>query len=91
MNSTSLADLEPPTGAVRAEIEFLQPTMDRAYSYAYEAGDHEPPPTAAFAAHRVVIRDARTEPSRLSLGEHGTTLIEHRSDVRNFYDDEQHQ
>jgi hypothetical protein len=78
-----------PTGAVRAQIEFLKPTAHRVYSYGYEQGDHEPPATATFAAHRVVIRNARTEPGQLSLDEHGATLLEHRSSVRDFYDSAQ--
>jgi hypothetical protein len=89
MNSARVADLEVPMRAVRADIGFLQTTTDRAYSYNYEPGDHEPPATATFATHRVVIRNARTEPRQLTLDEHGATLIEHRSGVRNFYDDEQ--
>jgi hypothetical protein len=89
MNSPSAVDLEIPAGAVFADIGFLQPTRERAYSYNYEPDGREPPATATFAAHRVVIRNARSEPKRLSLGEHGATLIEHRSDLRDFYDDEQ--
>lgn len=61
MNNTSVIDFEVPTGAVRAATEFLKPTTNRAYSYGYEPGDDEPPPTATFAAHRVVIRNARTD------------------------------
>ena len=82
---------EVPPGAVRAEIEFLKPPTgyNRAYSYAHEPGPHEPPPTATFAAHRVVIRNSRTQPAPLSLDEHGATLIEHRSSVQDFYDDEE--
>ncbi len=87
MNSPSLLDVEIPAAAVRAEIEFLLPSTDRAYSYGYEPSGNEPPATAAFAAHRVEIRNARNEPKRLSLDEHGAALIDHRSAVRNFYDD----
>jgi hypothetical protein len=84
-------DCDAPTGAVRAEIEFLKPPPihNRAYSYGYEPGPHEPPPTATFASHRVLVRDARAEPGPLSLDEHGATLIEHRSSVQDFYDDEE--
>jgi hypothetical protein len=91
MNNGRVIDFEVSTGAVRAKIEFLKPptTNNRAYIYAYEPGDHEPPPTATFAAHRIVIRNVRTEPTPLSLDEHGATLIEHRSSVRDFYDDEE--
>jgi hypothetical protein len=89
MSATSAVDLAMPTGAVRAEIEFLQAAKDRPYSYGYEPGDHEPPPTATFAAHLVAIRNARTNPRPLSLGEHGATLVEHHSRVQDFYDNEQ--
>jgi hypothetical protein len=89
--NSSVIDFEVPTGAIRAEIEFLKPPAidNRAYSYGYEPGEHEPPPTATFAAHRVVIRNARTEPGQLSLDEHGATLIEHRSRLKDFYDNEE--
>jgi hypothetical protein len=91
MNDSSAIDIEASTGAVRAEIEFLQPPSihDRAYCYAYDPGPHEPPPTAGFAPHSVVVRNARTEPGPLSLDEHGATLIEHRSTVQDFYDSEE--
>ena len=89
MNSTSVLDFEVPQERVHAEIEFLQPTTDRAYTYGYTPSDHETPSTAAFTTHRVVIRNARTAPRQLSLREHGATLIEHRSSVRDFYDDDQ--
>lgn len=91
MNKSGVIDFELPAGAVRAQIEFLKPTNsnDRAYSYAYEPGDHKPPPTATFASYHVVIRNARIGPGKLSLDEHGATLIEHRSSVRDFYDVEE--
>jgi hypothetical protein len=88
MNTPKVVHLEVPAGAVHADIGFLQPTADRAYSYGYEPDGREPPATATFAAHRVLIRNARTESKRLSLEEHGATLIDHQSDVRDFYDDE---
>jgi hypothetical protein len=89
--NSSITDFEVPTGAVRAKIEFLMPppSHSRAYSYGYEPGALEAPPTATFAPHRVVVRNARTEAGPLSLAEHGATLIEHRSSVQNFYDDEE--
>jgi hypothetical protein len=89
MNSISLADFDMPLGAVRGDIGFLRPTKNRPYSYNYEPDGLEPPATATFAAHRVVIRNARNEARPLSLDEHGAALIEHRSSVRNFDDDEQ--
>lgn len=89
MNNTRVIDFEGPLERVHAEIEFLQPTTDRPYAYGNTPGDHEAPSTTDFAAHRVAIRNARTAPEQLSLGEHGATLIQHQSSVRDFYDDDQ--
>jgi hypothetical protein len=89
--NSSVIDFEMPTGAVCAEIEFLKPPpiRSRAYSYGYEPGAHEPPPTATFGVHRVAVRNVRSEPRPLSLDEHGATLIEQRSAMQDFYDDEE--
>jgi hypothetical protein len=89
MNTRDLFGFEVPTGAVCGEIEFLVPTKERAYSYGYEPGEHEPPATAIFAVHEVAIRNARLESKQLSLDEHGATLIAHRSNVQDYYDDAQ--
>lgn len=72
INKDGVIDFEVSTGSVHAQIEFLKPTTinNRAYSYAYEPGDQEPPPTATFASHRVVIRNARTEPGAADLQRH---------------------
>ena len=91
MNNPRRIEYEIPAGAVSAEIEFLEPSTsnNRAYIYSYEPSEHEAPPTATFAARRVVIRNARVDPGHLSLEEHGATLIEQRSRVRDFYDNEE--
>jgi len=88
MNQPSATNHGAPASAVHAYIEFLAPATahERPYSYGYEPGADEAPPTAAFEAHRVEIRDIRSESRRLSLDEHGVTLMEHRSRVRDFYD-----
>src|ERR1700682_1998067 len=80
---------EPRAGAVHADIEFLRPTAKRPFSYGYEAAGHEPPPTAEFETHSVLIQNARTAARQLSLAEHGVTLVSHRSRVLDFYDDAQ--
>jgi hypothetical protein len=86
---SSVVRFEAPAAAVRAAIDFLRPMAGRPYSYGYEPAAHEPPPTAAFETHRVLILNARTAPRRLPLDEHGATLVRHRSAVRDFYDDAQ--
>jgi hypothetical protein len=85
----NVVDAEEPADAVHAQIEFLRPTEDRAYSYAYEPAADEPRPTAVFEPHPVVIHNVRTGSTRPSLDRHGAALIEHRSGVRDFYDDAQ--
>jgi hypothetical protein len=82
-------DAEERADDVHAQIEFLRPTEDRAFSYGYEPAVHEPRPTAVFEPHPVVIHNARKGPLRLSLNQHGATFVEHRSSVRDFYDDTQ--
>jgi hypothetical protein len=86
---TNVVDAEEPADAVHAQIEFLRPTEDRAYSYGYEPAAHEPRPTAVFEPHPVAIHNARTMPMRPSLDPHGASLIQHRSSVRDFYDEAQ--
>jgi hypothetical protein len=68
---SSVVQFAAPAAAVRAEIDFLRPMAGRPYSYGYEPAGHDPPPTAVFETHRVVILNARSAPRRLSLDEHG--------------------
>jgi hypothetical protein len=82
-----LVDAEAPVRAVHTQIEFLRPTEARAYSYNYEPAPHEPPPTAQFEPHDVLIRNLRRAPVQLSLDRHGAALVEHRSALRDFYDE----
>ena len=84
MNNLVYADQRDDV--VHAQIEFLKPTEGRAFSYGYEPGVHEPRPTALFVPHPVDIHNARKGPL-LSLNQHGATLVNHRSSVRDFYDD----
>ena len=83
----NLVDADERGDVVRAQIEFLRPTEGRAFCYGYEPAVHEPRPTALFVPHPVDIYDARKEQPLLSLNQHGATLVNHRSSVRDFYDD----
>ena len=70
-----------------APIGFLRPTQGRPFCYGYEPAAHEPSPTASFDAHSVEIHNARRLPLRLTLDEHGASLVKHQSIVSDFYDD----
>ena len=74
---------------VHAHIEFLKPTEGRAFSYGYEPAAHEPRSTAVFVPHPVAIHNARRQQPRLSLEQHGATLVNHHTSVRDFYDEDQ--
>lgn len=43
MNDAHMVDIKESTGIVDAEIEFLQATEDRSYSYGHEPSDDHPP------------------------------------------------
>jgi hypothetical protein len=83
----TLVDADERDGVVHAQIEFLRPTEGRAFTYGYEPAVHEPRPTALFVRRPVDIHNARKEQPPLSLDLHGATLVNHRSSVRDFYDD----
>jgi len=85
---TNLVAADKPEEVVHAQIEFLRPTAGRAFSYGYEPMSHEPRSTAVFVPHTVDIHNARRQQPLLSLDHHGATLVNHRSSVRDFYDDD---
>jgi hypothetical protein len=77
---------ETDPAAVRAEIEFLIPEVERPFTYARTAPPGAEAETARFAAHAVRIQDVRGgEPLRFD--EHGATLGRWPTRVRRFYDD----
>ncbi len=73
---------------VRAELNYLAPTRERPRTYAYEPPAGAPRSTIANEPHRVQIADARPILSEISLDEEGFGLMQHKSTVRDFYDDE---
>lgn len=73
--------------AVEAELNYLAPTGKRPRTYAAEPPAHEPQTSAVNVAFKVPIRDGRPIADQLRLDEHGFELVEHRSAVKNFYDD----
>jgi hypothetical protein len=71
---------------VQAEIDFLVPEVEGAFTYAREVPADGEAETARFATHTVQIQDVRdAEP--LSLDEHGAVLGWWPTRVRRFYDE----
>jgi hypothetical protein len=76
-------------GGVEADLVYLAPMAERPHSYTYD-----PPPgvsrtNTANAPHRVTVHDARPLVADLSLDREAFELVEQRSAVRDFYDEDE--
>ncbi|HLK71671.1 MAG TPA: CmcJ/NvfI family oxidoreductase [Steroidobacteraceae bacterium] len=72
--------------AVLAEIEFLDPHVERPFAWAHETPPRGAAPTARFVSHAVRIEDVRgREPLRLD--EQGAMLLHSPTRVRRFSDE----
>ena len=74
---------------VEAELNYLGPTADRPRYYAYEPDANDPPSVMPLEPHRMHIHDLRPIGHELSLDVQGFALAEHRSAVRDFWDDDE--
>jgi hypothetical protein len=74
---------------VEAELNYLAPMAERPRYYAYAAGPERPPSNMVHEPHRVRIRDMRPIGSEISLDRQGFALVEQKSAVRDFWDDEE--
>ena len=72
--------------AVRAGIEFLDPSVERPFVYAHETPAGAAVATARFVSHIVGIADVRSR-KPLRLDEHGATLLRSPTRVRRFGDE----
>jgi hypothetical protein len=87
MNVRADAIVELP--AVEAELNYLAPMAERPRNYTYD-----PPPGVARSnvvaePHTLPIRDARKIASTVSLDKEGFSLLRQRSEVTDFYDDDE--
>jgi len=74
---------------VEAELNYLGAMTQRPRYYAYEPQPGEPQSNMAHEAHRMRIRDLRPIAADLSLDIQGFALLEQRSAVRDFWDDDE--
>jgi hypothetical protein len=74
---------------VHAVLNYLAPTAERPRSYAFDPPPNVPQTTAVNVPVKVPVRDARPIASEIRLDWHGFALVEHRSAVRDFYDDDE--
>jgi hypothetical protein len=74
---------------VEAELNYLGPMSERPRYYAFEPEPGEPGSNMAHEAHRMHIHDMRPIAASLDLDTQGFALVEQRSAVRDFWDDDE--
>ena len=74
---------------VEADMNYLVPMADRPRNYTFEPPAGVPRSNTNHEAHRVAIHDARPVAGSVSLDANGFALVDHRSAVRDFFDDEE--
>src|SRR5262245_27639837 len=74
---------------VKAELNYLAPTQERPRTYTFAPPAGAPRTTVINDPREVPIIDARRVLVDLSLDEEGFDLVQHTSNVSNFYDDEE--
>ena len=74
---------------VEAELNYIVPMAERPRYYAYEPGPGDPAPNMVHEAHTMRIHDMRPITSEIGLDRHGFALVEQRSAVRDFWDDDE--
>ena len=74
---------------VEADMNYLALMLDRPRNYTFEPPAGVPRSNANHEAHRVAIHDARPVAGAVSLDSNGFALVNHRSAVRDFFDEEE--
>ena len=74
---------------VEAELNYLGPTTVRPRYYAYEPDANDPPSVMPYEPHRMQIHDLRPIQGELGLDVQGFALVEQRSAVKDFWDDDE--
>jgi len=92
--SLTAATLErfPRVGRLRsidAELNYLAPMRERPRTYTYDPPPGVPRTTFTDESHRVPIHDMRPLGDEVSLDRHGFALVDHRSAVRDFSDEDE--
>src|SRR5467141_4058378 len=73
---------------VEGELNYLVPMAERPRYFAYDAGP-DAPPNMVHEAHTMRIHDMRPITSEIGLDQQGFALVEQRSAVRDFWDDDE--
>ncbi len=74
---------------VEAELNYIVPMAERPRYFAYETGPDGARSNMTHEPHKVHIRDMRPIQSEISLDRQGFALVEQRSAVHDFWDDDE--
>jgi hypothetical protein len=74
---------------VEAELNYLGAAAERPRYYAYEPGPNDRPSVMPYEPHRMQIHDLRPIQGELDLDVQGFALVEQRSAVGDFWDDDE--
>jgi len=74
--------------AVEAQLNYLAPMAGKPRTYTYDPPAGEPRTTAAPEPRTLPIHDARPIAAAVELDRQGFQLLQQRSRVRDFYDDD---
>lgn len=75
--------------SIEADLNYLAPMSGRPRTYTYDPPAGVPRTTFVDEPHRVSIHDARPLAHEVSLDGEGFALLDHRSAVRDFYDEDE--
>lgn len=85
----SLPDAITELPSVNAELNYLKPNGERPRTFTYDPPDGSPRTNQIPDPRTLAIRDARAVASGVSVDEEGFALVQHRSAVTDFYDDDE--
>jgi len=74
---------------VEAELNYLGPMTERPRYYAYETAQGEQRSNMTYDPHTMRIHDMRPISSDMSVDTQGFALVEQRSAVQDFWDDDE--
>lgn len=82
-------DLIDTLPSVKSTLSFINPTSSKPHSYMYDPPPGVPELSASYTPGPVTVHNMRPIAAKLSLDHEGFRLVNHRSIVRNFYDEDE--
>src|SRR5579872_3445607 len=84
-NTARIADLP----YVEATLNYLAPMDERPRNYTFDPSPGAPRSNSTHEAHKMPIHDARVIASDIALDREGFAVLNHRSDVKDFWNEDE--